>query len=276
MRMKKSLLLWMSFLVYGRVQAQEAEDRGVEFTVSAGAGIVGYEERVSISPTKSDWDATAGTLRLEGLLTRYELDLYGEIRLTGSDTDIEQWRRDGLLIQENDLTYTGSHLRFGVQVPWKDTDGLRVTPRFGGVAAFEDYERDDFLVLGPGGRLLNLDQTITESVFTLGPSVGISVWKRLGESWSVDLDTEVAWIGFSEAENDGFDVDIEGSGGWKWTGEAALLFDLVRENQYMGISASMLIQELEGDILEAGDAVLEWPENTLEKIMVEIYWTGRF
>jgi hypothetical protein len=275
--MRKSLFpfVWFfSTILFSEVL--QPESSGVEIQASAGAGWASYEEKVSIVPVNSSWDAPTGTIRLQGALTRWAVDLYGELRLTASATETESWEDNGIPVQQNDLTYTGTVTRFGVRFPLADSEEKGIFPRLGGFVALDEYDRENFFFLRDGGTLFTLDQDVTETVFTVGPSAGISAWFRFGDRFTLDLDTEFAWAVYSDAENTGFDVEIEGDGGWKWSTQVAVLVDLTKENQAMGVSVRYDLQEVDGDTLTQGDAVFEWPDNTLEQIAVELFWMTRF
>lgn len=266
------LVLW----VINPLIAEEPVMRGIDLDASVGLGWIQYEERVSVLPIISDWEAPAGTVHIQGMLTNWAVHLYGDIRFTSSGENVERWSEGGTLIQENDLSYAGTDLRFGLRFPLRHTETLRISPRLGGTFSWESYERQNFFFLRNGGTLFTVNEKIVETVRTAGPTAGLGVWVKVNDRLSLDFDTELAWLGFAEAENDGFGVTIEDGEGWKWQTQLSLLVDLVKENQVLGLSLKADVQEIDGASVATSRGSVEWPDNTLERVFIELVWKATF
>lgn len=243
----------------------------------AGAGWVSYEERVSIAPIRSEWDAAAGRIGADLLATQWPIQLYGEFLYTFTAEDVEQWRESGVLVQENELTYEGTDLRVGIQYPIQELETFTLIPRAGLVVQWENYERDNFFLLREGGALFNIDQEINETVLAAGPSAGVSLRADVNDQLSVLFDTEVVWLGIAEAENDGFDVTIDDGEGWKWSGQLAIILALAESGSSVSLSLHADVREIDGARLDQPDGgIVEWPDNTLERYMLEVTWITTF
>ena len=120
--------LLLVFLSVFSLHAQGPSQSDWVFEGSVGVGLATYEERLSINPVVSDWEAPTGTVRLDAIYTGFPLDVYGSFRFTSSATDTEEWRESGLIIQQNDLSYVGTDLRLGVSYPIVEQEGLVVSP----------------------------------------------------------------------------------------------------------------------------------------------------
>ncbi len=258
------------------VYSQEESEHPFVLEASVGAGVTGYEERVSIAPVISDWDAAAGTLSLRVHSTSSFLQPYGEFRYTSSVTNVEKWRESGVLVQENDLSYLAGDLRAGIRVPMKPGRNTQLIPRFGAVVTLEEFTRNDFFFLVQGATLFTTDREVMESVLTAGPSVGLSFVLNLQDSLSLKLDSEFAWLAYTEADNDGFNVNIEGDGGWKWSSQLLLVKQLKREGRRIGLSLTADFQEIDGSVVNTTGRRLEYPDNTLERVFVELIWSASF
>jgi hypothetical protein len=189
---------------------------------------------------------------------------------------VEQWRENGFLVQENDLTYTGGTMRLGLQVSMFLFDSLRVVPRLGGTVSVDEYTRDNFLFLVEDATLFRLERNVVETIVTAGPTAGVHLSFQVTDSVSVQLDTELAWLTFAEADNDGFNISIDAEEGWNWVGEVTLAKKLSRPGHQIGVSVIAEVTEIEGSVLITPEQVFEYPDNTLEEIMMEVFWSASF
>lgn len=258
------------------LHGEEPDSGVVDLTAVAGPGRIGYEETVSIVPVRSEWEAPAGRVEVRAAFPHWRVPFYGKLALSNSLTDVEQWREEGRLVQENDLTYIGSEIGAGIQFPLVETSSFRILPRLGGVLSVERYERDHFIFLVENSTLFNVDQKIAENVLSAGPSAGISIWASLSDRVSISLETEAVWLVHAEAENEGFDVRIEDGEGWVWDGRVSLLLQSADTRQHLGLSLHASIQEITGDVVTRLDGTYEWPDNRLEEIYLELQWVVTF
>jgi hypothetical protein len=96
----------------------------------------------------------------------------------------------------------------------------------------------------------------------------------LSPAWRLHAEAEAAGVVWSEAENDGFGLRIDGDGGWRMAGEVGLRRQLskVRGSVGLGVSASSV--RLDGGTAEG--APVEWPESRAEDLRVALSWQQAF
>lgn len=272
----KTFLLPPFFLLATLLSGQEAERSPVVLNASLGVGVLSYEERATITPVVSEWDAAEGALLLDGTILYENFQPYASVRYSASLNNEEEWREEGFLVQENDLQATHTELRAGIQVPFRKGEGVTITPRIGALYSVEEYTRDNFFFLVQGATLFNVNQQVIETVRAAGPTAGVAVEVRLSDSVTIELDAGAAWLGYAEAENDGFNVTIDAEEGWEASAQLSLLKVLQREGTTLGFGVKVDRKEIDGAVISIPDGNIEYPDNTLERVSVEVVWSTTF
>jgi len=90
------------------------------------------------------------------------------------------------------------------------------------------------------------------------------------------MDAEIAWLGYVEAENDGFGVTIDAEEGWEVSAQLFLFKDLKREGTSIGLGVKADRKEIDGAVISIPDGNIEYPDNTLERVSVEVVWSTTF
>jgi hypothetical protein len=257
--------------------ARALSGRGAEVELRAGGGGIEYEEDISLSPVDSDWEAAYAKIGASLVVAHhsgYALRLDGDF--WASDSDRESWRENGELLQKNDLEVSGLDLAgyFGVGLERPSEYELHGWIGLG--FRHQAFERDNFVLANEGLR---------ESVGTVDEDYSIaSVNLRLDGEWWLSPSWKVGgaatvWLAYyNEAENELFGT-IEGDGGVALELEAALVYAL-NDRQEIGLAVRLDAQDLEGDQIQSVARTseglilqaLEWPDNELRRIGIDLFW----
>lgn len=245
-------------------------------------GAVSYEERVSILPVDSEWDArfveVGGALRLQparGASLRFR----GALWRSGSDT--ETWAEDNEPVQRNDLEVTGWDLGVDVGARLKPADGTEIAPWIGLGVRGQRFEREAFAFLDEEGA--GDPGLVTEDVRVPYAALSVDASQRLSRKVSLVVEALAGFVFNNQADNSLFG-SIDGGGGTlveagaylKWrisdTGEMLAGARYARQDLDGGTEARMF-QAPDGSIVTG---VVEWPDNTLEQKSLEVRWQNRF
>ena len=226
-------------------------------------------------PVRSDWDATAFGLglgadaRLPDLRAMFRADAWE------SEEATETWTLSGREVQENRMRADGHELRLTL-APGSSWDQRhpRWQPFLGLAWSQREYLRDRFESLAPGLDVPGPGVEVTETTRALDLSVGTRWDIALSPAWRLYAGAEAARVLWSEAENDGFGLRIDGDGGWRMAGEVGLRRQLskVRGSVGLGVSASSV--RLDGG--RADGIPVEWPESRAEDLRVALSWQQAF
>jgi hypothetical protein len=263
------VLPWMAGAQSAPAPASPAPSAEARLDLRAGAGVVGYEERVSIEPVDSEWSAAVAELgaRLSLWFPGLALEFSGDFWASGEDE--EKWTGQGRLVQRNDLTVAGMEGRaaIGPRLGWAGP--VQVQPWLSAGFRAQSFERERF-VSAQGA----FDPGTVEEDFALA-FAGLSVDLRAEAGPNLQLGGRLGadYVFFNEAENSLFPATIEGEGGYVLRAETDLRLQ-VTPKVWLAIGLAVDLQELDGDaqgLLAFEDDrpsfnFVEWPDNTLERI----------
>lgn len=268
----KTTFLLPGFFLLSFAHAQLPEWK---YEATFGAGWTAYEEKGSTAPIESDWSAGVSELRLEGQGRIGNTYPFLRLRFVGSGTETEEWKENGVKVQENDMSMVGTDLELGMEFPIQLDLGV-FTPSLGFVTGFQSYEREDFVLFGPGGSIFGRNSKVTEDVFTAGIGGGLALELPMGESWLLGLETYAHWLFYTYAENDGFDVSIDGDDGFNWDSALWMAKALKNPGQILGIKLQAdLMMTNGGDTVDGGN-VIEWPQSESQTYSLALFWRGEF
>ncbi len=282
------LAAWIPFAVsgFGQEMAEEVEvtvtnragGEGV-LEIRAGLGGASYEESVSISPVESEWDGAYGEVGLTYTYSDrsgYKLRLGGS--LWASDSDTEEWREQGQLVQRNDLEVSGLTLtgEFGIGLVNRPDRSLNAWLGLG--YRYNDFERSDFNTFD---QVSIADLGSVSEEYDIGTfSVALDGVTELSPKWSLSGNIGVGIVFFNEASNEVIPGTVEGDGGV--IVEVGMhAWYAVAKNRRVGVGVQYEHQELDGGtesrffITRGGIPianVVEWPDNELDSFLIDVRW----
>ncbi len=264
---KSLVLLLLTCLPGGWVRAEPV------VTLTSGWSTVSYRENVDLVAVDSEWTANAWTVGGELRWHGWGQDWFGTLDYLDSGDARETWKNpSGLTVQSNALNVE----RFRVTLGWVSPafvlgngDGNARVYGFGGQQRFE---RSRFRTHASRG-LLPFEGELSEIVDLAGVGVDVACDWPLAGPWRVALGLQGERIFWDEAVNTGFDARVSGQGGW----EAGARMGLVRRRpspgSRLGLWLGASVRTMEGGQMEAGDRVVEWPENEWTELYAELQWS---
>ena len=246
----------------------------------AGVGRVDYEERVSIDSIRSDWDGTALNLGGRWMVPNpagYKLRFITSVWRTGDET--EEWTSGGRLLQRNDMELQGFEGAgdFGLDL-LPASRGTTVATVWGGVGyRRQEFERSGFFTPDETSALESV--TVDETFDIAYGRVAVEVQAEISERWLWSGEVMGGGVFYNKAENQLLG-SIEGGGGWTGSADARLWYRPGGRHR-LGAGVGYARQELEGGTrtrffsLEDGQVspdVVEWPDNTLSRLLVDLQW----
>ena len=248
--------------------------------VSVGGGSVEYEEHVTIEPIDSNWEGNL--VRLDGGVDIRDVNNWlfkGAFGFWAADDDRERWSEFGDTIQENDLSVSGFDVQGMMGYPVFEDPSYTIAPFVGLEFHHTGFERSDFVSFRDVDvsdiGTVEEDYTIFDMVFAL------SVYSKLTERLSFNGLFSYGYVFHNEADNDALG-EIDGDGGDIITLTGSLGYRL-KKNHELFLGVRYFNQDLDGGqdeiIAFNGDALvrapLEWPDNELNLVTVEIGWRGK-
>mgnify|MGYP006879606523 CR=1 FL=1 len=204
---------------------------------------------------------------------------YYRIRLVNSENGVESWTRNGRSFQVNDLHIYGGDFSIGLAFPPVQLSSWSFLPQIGLIARYQNYVRENFVVLEGTTLFYGSGERVEEFSQTYGAGGGFRLTRPLSERWTFDLDTELYGLFYSKAENDGFDSTIEGESGLFWDSSLTFSRKLQNPNHWVCFRLNGHLQWIEGGQTHGGNAgenLIEWPENRLLNLMLEFAWKSSF
>lgn len=272
--MKTLVGLWICISFSLLLRGQTAEWK---YEAAYGVGYADYSEQGNYFAVESDWTAVALDLMVEAQGRMAKTNPYLRVRFTGSDQDTEKWKEQGVVVQENEMAMAGIDFNLGVEMPWQ-TGKSTFIPSVGIRAGYQRFVRRNFVrydglsrIYGPGGK-------VTENVQTYGIGGGVAFKYPLGENWILEAETAGYWVFYTYADNDGFNIGIEGEGGRSWTSSLSIAKKLRKPGQSLGLMLSADLQWREGSLKnqDPGGSTVEWPDNEWQILSLALFWRGEF
>ena len=262
-------------------QAVAAARGGNTLTLWAGGGSVEYEESAMIDSFNSNWDGSYGEI---GGRWRHDFrkEIIGVLDLAfwSSTKETETWRYGSEVVQRNDLEVNGFQMEGYIGTGWAKPDHYQGSGLVGLGFWSQDFVRTNFRgpIADRQGSSANVGEQYTVVSFLLAGDGSIP----MADAWDFVARGKLGFVFFNEADNDLFGV-IEGSGGITLKGSAGVNWKF-RESQNLGVLLTYELQDLDGDmeqrtfITEEGPiaGVVEWPDNELTRLGVEVIWVAEF
>lgn len=258
-----------------------------EWRFSAGyaVGYADYIETGNIFVVQSDWQGWNSTFNFKVEKDWGSVVPYIRIRGFNSEYGVEFWQRDGVNTQVNDMKVVGGDISFGISTNPFNFHSVNITPKFGLIARYQDFERKNFAYFTESRRLI-FGQAIevNELIQTYGIGGGVVLNYFISEQWMIAADTEIYGLFFSSAENDFFDASIKGNSGLfgssgLFSESSIMLVKLLKNPNYrVGIRINADLQWIEGGSTGSffRNDIVEWPENRLRNLALDLYWRGTF
>ena len=250
-----------------------------ELVLRLGGGTVDYVEEASIEAVKSDFDAAMVTFG--GRYTYVDptgFKLRGTLHGWVSDTDEEQWKKEGLLVQRNDLIAGGIDLdgAFGLDLLRTSPQELNLWLGLGYLT--QHFERSRFRSFDLDGVRESGIDSVDEDYLIGRFSVGLDGAMELTPALTLEGEINYGFVFYNEADNEALGT-IDGDGGNTLDLALELAYTL-SERDAIGAGLHYRFQELDGDveqgvvITEEGviQQVAEWPDNELEMLSLDIFW----
>ncbi|MDF3127802.1 hypothetical protein P0Y35_01200 [Kiritimatiellaeota bacterium B1221] len=256
-----------------------AEESAWHFDVGYALGYADYSEDGNIYNVRSDWNAWNSELNFKALHEQGQVHPYYRVRLMNSEKGVESWTGNGRSFQVNDLHLYGGDVSVGMAIAPKKLSAWRFTPQAGLIARYQNYVRENFVTLEGATLLYGSGQKVKEFSQSYGAGGGFCLSRKLSEKWTVEIDTELYGLFYSKAENDGFDSTIEGESGMFWDSSLSISKQLQNPNHGVRFKINGHLQWIEGGQTRGGDGgelIIEWPENRLFNLMLELAWKSRF
>jgi len=244
-------------------------------------GYVSYEERVSIDPTVSEWQAAAGGVY--GVLSGKGRDLNANLRFnyTRSLDETEEWFARGFLAQRNDMEISALEFVGEVGFPFEIDGSTEFIPHLGLGYRYQQFSRSDFQTAAPGfSDLGRVDETY-DLIFL---NAAVVVDHAFSIESGVKVRADIGWFLHNEAENSYVGEVIEGDGGF-FTRLAADWYWNIQPDQQLGLGVYFEHQALRGSVdtfsIESSgqgrqEFIVEWPDNDLDRVGVKAGWHLNF
>lgn len=258
---------------------------GWRFSAGYALGYADYSEYGNVFVVESDWRGWNSTINLKAETRMGPMIPYARIRLFKTENGVEEWIRDGRLTQINDMKIVGGDFSLGVSTSPFDFYGVNVTPRLGIISRFQDFERKNFALIDESRRaIFGRAESVNELVQTYGFGGGLLLQYFFSPKWLLAGDTEVYGLFFSTAENDFFDAKINGNSGLFgssgiFSESSVMLVRILKNPQHrIGIRLNADLQWIEGGTSGSDfrNDIVEWPENRLRNLALDVYWRGTF
>lgn len=243
-----------------------------------GVGEVSYEEHVSLDPIDSSFDAPTVTLAGEWHYV-HPRGYRTKVQFGGwlSDEDTETWREAGDLIQRNSLEVLDVELRGHWGLDLLRNTPARTTAWIGLGMRSTSFERSEFEVIG---RDLQEDFGTVDEDFLV-----VYVDGRLDGAWPITEAVSVfggVGVGFvfvNEADNDllgtiggdgGERLEVDGGVQWAYAAGKQLALAVRYDAQSLdGEQVQQLFLTPEG----ISGGVVEWPDNDLDIVRLDVTWS---
>jgi hypothetical protein len=263
------------------VEGDPAEVGPGALALFAGVGRLDYEETVSLEPVRSDWNATVLTVGGRWLYVNpagYKLRVISSVWRTGDDT--ETWADDSGLRQRNDLAVRGFDGAgdFGLDLRPPGASGQTLFTLWGGLGyRWQEFERSSFFTPNETSGLENV--TVDESYDIAYGRLALEASGPLSERWSWSGEILGGAVFYNKADN-ALLGSIEGDGGFM-AAAGAHVWHQPRARHRVGAGIRYDLQDLDGGdrtrffTLEDGRVVpevVEWPDNELSRILVDLQW----
>lgn len=247
-----------------------------EFHVGYALGYTDYSEDGNIFNVRSDWSGLNSVLDFKIQKQLLPLVPYFRLRLINTEEVVEEWRNEEGVFQYNDMHMYGGDASLGFYFPDRAVGLWTFTPQLGLIARVQNFERSDFV---NNSDQLGLGDSVSELSQTYGAGGGFVLKRPLSDQWAITFDTEVYGLFFSKVYNDGFEANIQGDSGIFW--DSSLGVDrgfLEKPYQSVAIRLTGHLQWIEGGQTgtEADGNLVEWPENRLRNVSLELLWKSQF
>ena len=243
-----------------------------------GGGEMSYEEHVSLDSIESSFEAPAMTIAGEWLYV-HPKGYRTWVSLGGwfGDEDTETWREAGALIQRNTLEVREIEMRGRWGLDLTRTRVSRTTAWIGLGMRSTSFERGEFEIIG---RDLQSDAgTVDEDILAVYVDGRLDGAWPISENVSLFGDIGVGFIFFNQADNELLGT-IEGDGGHRLEADGGVQWSYAAGKR-LALSLQYDTQSLDGDQVQQlfltpegiASSVVEWPDNDLDILRLDVTWS---